>query len=79
MSGSRTRHTEKDKHSYDPEVFVTQMRTSWYQLKIRFFSNSLSINDLRRNIEAVSKVRIKGTYGGEGGIRTHGTVSRTHL
>ena len=68
---------EKDKHSYDPEVFVTQMRTSWYQLKIRFFSNSFSVNDLRRNIEAVSKVRIKGTSGGRSGIRTHGTVSRT--
>ena len=69
---------EKDDHPCDEEAFVTQMRTSWYRVDLKLFSNSLSIRDILGKSQAVPKVRNRRASGGWGGIRTHGTVSGTH-
>ena len=68
---------EKDKTPCDPEVFVTKMRTSWYRVDLRMFSKSFNIKDMLGNGELEPEVRNKGKGGGEGGIRTPGTVSGT--
>lgn len=68
---------KKDKHPCNDEVFVTQMRTSWYRVDLRLFSNSLSIKDMLGKNEPVSRVRNTGKNGGESGIRTHGDIAAT--
>lgn len=69
---------EKDEHSCDPDVFVTQMRTSWYRVDLRMFSKSFKMKDLLGKGELEPEVRNKNKNGGEGGIRTLGAVSSTH-
>ena len=65
---------EKDDHPCDKEAFVTQMRTSWYRVDLKLFSNSLSIREMLGKSRRVSGVRNSGKSGGPGGIRTLDTL-----
>jgi len=71
---SRTDPGDKD-FDANPSVYHTQIRTSWYRLNFQFYvtpskptgnGNGDTSSHLNRN-------------GGQGGIRTHGTVSSSHL
>lgn len=68
---------EKDELPCDPEAFVTKMRTAWYRVDLRMFSKSFNVKDMLKIGELEPKVRNNGKGGGEGGIRTPGTVSGT--
>ncbi len=65
---------ETEKEETDPGVFRVKMRTSWYRVSFQFFLKPL--------FHRVSGHNGTGAHlekdGGQGGIRTHGTVSGTH-
>ena len=66
---------EKDELPCDKEAFSTQIRTSWYRIDIRMFSNRLSIKEMLDRSRELSGVRNKTKSGGPGGIRTLDTLT----
>ncbi len=64
---------EKEKMPDPKEAFVTKMRTSWYLVTIQFYASDL-VSGVYKNGSKSSQL---GQDGGQGGIRTHGTVAGT--
>ena len=62
---------EKDELPCDGDAFVIQLRTAWYRVDLRMFSNHLSVSDMLGKLKTLPGVRSNGEGGGEGGIRTH--------
>ena len=69
---------EKDELPCEKEAFVTQMRTSWYRVDLRMFSNNLSISEMLGKSDSLPGVRNKAINGGQRGIRTLGDIAATH-
>ncbi len=69
---------EKDELPCEKEAFVTQMRTSWYRVDLRMFSNRLSISEMLGKPDSLPGVRNKAMDGGQRGIRTLGDIAATH-
>jgi hypothetical protein len=69
---------ETDELPCDREAFVTQMRTAWYRVDLRMFSENLSINEMLGKPDSLPEVRTNGESGGQGGIRTLGEFYPTH-
>jgi len=54
---------DNDPHPCDSDAFVTKMRTSWFRVDLRLFSNSLNINEMPQKQKTAMEVRIKRTNG----------------
>lgn len=67
---------EKDELPCEKEAFATQIRTAWYRVDLRMFSNHLSIREMLKNSGEAPGVRSNDKSGGPGGIRTLGTLLR---
>ena len=64
---------KKDESPADPSVFRTKIRTSWYRVAFQFYVTPSLPKELRN--EGTSSY--SGGNGGQGGIRTLGTIAGT--
>lgn len=54
---------DKDPHPCNSDAFVTKMRTSWFRVDLRLFSNTLKIKEMLQKPETAMEVRNKQTNG----------------
>ena len=65
---------EKDESTCDPGMFKTKIRTAWYRIEFKFFIKSL-FREAYGSGGGGNKSSHPSQNGGEGGIRTPGTLS----